>query len=59
MKFSKISWDKDPLKGAGGLSWYERAPSTLTEDEWKLIYKAVWDGVIAEKEYVEWKMYVR
>jgi hypothetical protein len=49
----------DPLRGAGGLNWYERAPSSLTREEWELLDAALGCDVIGAVEYADWKENVK
>lgn len=55
---TSINWDRDPLRGAYGLHWYERKPSSLSQIEWQRLDQALAKGVISAVEYVEWKTYV-
>jgi hypothetical protein len=50
---------EDPLRGAYGLAWYERKPSSLSRDEWKILDKALGEGKINQYDYAEWKQNVR
>lgn len=57
--FIRLDYSRDPLKGAGGLSWYERSPSSLSPEEWKALDRALAENVISAFQYVEWKENVR
>jgi len=57
--FRKMDLKDDPLKGAYGLSWYERRPSGLSKDEWEKLDEAVAKGQVPDYEYFDWKKNVR
>lgn len=59
MNFTKIPLNEDPLRGAAGLSWYERKPESLSEEEWIALDEALAAGRISSSEYTEWKLHVR
>lgn len=50
---------EDPLRGAYGLSWYERRPSSLSADEWRALDEALRDNRISSADYADWKLNVR
>jgi hypothetical protein len=58
IKFVPLPWDKDPLRGSYGLSWYQRKPSSLTKQEERAMIDALADGRINASEYRQWKLYV-
>lgn len=57
--FIKRPLNEDPLGGAFGLAWYERKPSSLSREEWKLLDSAVQSGAVLSSEYFDWKANVR
>jgi len=57
--FWKLPLNDDPLRGAFGLSWFERKPKSLAPDEWAALESAVKAGKISIREYADWKEYVK
>jgi hypothetical protein len=57
--FSPLPLQEDPLRGAYGLAWYERKPTSLTDAEWKALDDALAKGRITTAEYIDWKENVR
>lgn len=57
--FTKMLTGTDPLKGAYGLAWYERKPTSLTQDEWKALDAAAQAGTVPTHEYFDWKLNVK
>jgi hypothetical protein len=51
--------NEDPLRGAYGLSWWERKPSSLSPEEWEKLDRALGEGKINSSDYAEWKLYVK
>ncbi len=50
---------EDPLKGAYGLAWYRRKPTSLTPEEWNALHKALGNGEVLASDYFEWQQYVK
>lgn len=57
--FTTIPLNHDPLRGACGLSWFERKPRSLSQQEREALDSAVQSGQIPCSEYFDWKKNVR